>query len=283
MENGGGISIGGVDAPAAYLRPLGNCGADLGLSGTWFRRLYVQQVAELGSKTISDARCKENVKELSDVMAELLLLRPVSFDFKPDSLMPDTTGLKGKVGFLAQEVKEVLPGLVGYMEEIDRYTMDYQSMIPYLVKALQGEYAEKEAMKEELEAMRQEIEVLQEMVETMLQVQGLSGNVKSPRNQQVKNEDAMDDALMRCKLYQSVPNPFSETTVIRYELPQNAGNASICVFDMQGKRVMERALPQGVEAGQIEISGNTLKPGMYTYSLLVSGNAMDSKKMVVME
>ena len=179
--------------------------------------------------------------------------------------------------------KEVLPGLVGYMEEIDRYTMDYQSMIPYLVKALQGEYAEKEAMKEELEAMRQEIEVLQEMVETMLQVQGLSGNVKSPRNQQVKNEDAMDDALMRCKLYQSVPNPFSETTVIRYELPQNAGNASICVFDMQGKRVMERALPQGVEAGQIEISGNTLKPGMYTYSLLVSGNAMDSKKMVVME
>lgn len=47
LENGGGISIGGVDAPAAYLRPLGNCGADLGLSGTWFRRLYVQQVTEL--------------------------------------------------------------------------------------------------------------------------------------------------------------------------------------------------------------------------------------------
>lgn len=87
--------------------------------------------------------------------------------------------------------------------------------------------------------------------------------------------------VSQCSLFQNAPNPFSETTVIRYELPRNAGNASICVFDMQGRRILERALPQGLESGQMEISGNTLQPGMYTYSLLVSGQVTDTKKMLV--
>lgn len=272
--------IGEIVGSAAYLRPLGNYGADLGVSSAWFRNLYVKNVTELGSKTISDARYKENIKDLSESLEDVLSLRPVSFDFKQDSLMPDTTGLKGKVGFLAQEVKEVFPGLVGYMEDIDRYTLDYQSIIPYLVKALQEEHAEKELLEEEMEVMRQEMAGLQEAVDALMQAQGLGGNnTKAPGMQ---NEGDGVQTMAGFKLYQNSPNPFSENTVIRYELPQGVTKASIGVFDMQGKQVLEQALPQG-DSGKMEISAGSLRPGMYTYSLLLSGKVMDSKKMVVTE
>ena len=100
----------------------------------------------------------------------------------------------------------------------------------------------------------------------------------------VSNEDFGNRAGMQdCKLYQNQPNPFTETTVIWYELPQGTRGAGLQVFDMQGRKVMERELPQGIGTGQEEIKGNSLQPGMYTYSLVVSGKVMDSKKMVVTE
>ncbi|MDE7073125.1 MAG: tail fiber domain-containing protein, partial [Bacteroidales bacterium] len=86
-------------------------------------------------------------KQVQGATATLLKLRPVSFDFKEDNDLFDSADLKGKVGFIAQEVQTVLPNQVKYLSGTDIYTLDYVSMIPYLVKAFQETYAENENLR----------------------------------------------------------------------------------------------------------------------------------------
>ena len=278
----------GFEGAAAYLQPLTHLGVDLGSASTRFRYLYVKEVRATGSSYVSDERYKENVRGLGASTPLLENLRPVSFDFKADGQTGDTTGLKGKVGFIAQEEREVMPGLVGYIPEADMYTLNYVGMIPYLVKAFQEERREVRELQEENRNLAQEVEDLREELDAMKVMleavqAALQPGTKAAQGS-ASNEGSDDKSGQSgCKLYQNQPNPFTETTVIRYELPQGTRGASLQVFDMQGRRVMEKALPQGVEAGQTEIAGNTLQPGMYTYSLVVEGRVMDSRKMVVTE
>lgn len=277
-----------IVGPAAYLRPISHLRADLGSANTRFRYLYVKKVQALESSYASDGRYKENIRDLGASASLLEALRPVSFDFKADVQTGDTVGLQGKVGFIAQEVREVLPGLVEYLPEADLYTLNYVGMIPYLVKAFQEERLEARELREEnrklvqdVEELREEMDEMKAMVESLRAM--LQPGTKAPQAP-VSNEDFGNRAGMQdCKLYQNQPNPFTETTVIRYELPQGTRGAGLQVFDMQGRKVMERELPQGIGTGQEEIKGNSLQPGMYTYSLVVSGKVMDSKKMVVTE
>jgi hypothetical protein len=80
-------------------------------------------------------------------------------------------------------------------------------------------------------------------------------------------------------LAQNVPNPFASSTTIQYTLPQNTGNALLAVFDLNGKMLLQYNLAKS--SNSIIINGNTLVPGMYIYSLIVNGNEVVSKKMVL--
>lgn len=289
QSNANGVVVNPVDPgisfemPFAYLQPISNLGTSLGSANYRFRYLYVKRVEALESNYASDERYKENIEGLGSSMPLIESLRPVRFDFKADFLDGDTTGLKGKVGFIAQEVQYVLPGLVDYLPESDMYTLNYVGMIPYIVKAFQEERAEVEVLREENAAMSEAIETMQEELAELKAVLGLSSDAKAPQASGVKEDADRQNEVQGFNLYQNQPNPFTEATVIRYELPQGTQAASLQVFDMQGRKVMERALPQGVASGQEEIDGNTLQPGMYTYALVVAGKMMASKKMVVTE
>lgn len=235
-----------IVGPAAYLRPISHLRADLGSANTRFRYLYVKKVQALESSYASDGRYKKNIRDLGASASLLEALRPVSFDFKADVQTGDTVGLQGKVGFIAQEVREVLPGLVEYLPEADLYTLNYVGMIPYLVKAFQEERLEARELREENRKLVQDVEV-KAMVESLRAM--LQPGTKAPQAP-VSNEDFGNRAGMQdCKLYQNQPNPFTETTVIRYELPQGTRGAGLQVFDMQGRKVMERELPQGIGTG----------------------------------
>ena len=86
---------------------------------------------------VSSIEVKENVKDMSKEEAERILkLNPVSFDY--------IEGDKDCRGFIAEEVEKVLPNLVaeGYGKKGDKFhyrpkSLDYVSMIPYMVKVLQ--------------------------------------------------------------------------------------------------------------------------------------------------
>ena len=285
IEMGGSIgTLSDGEQQGSYLNPnLYTCGAimptisnfmDLGTSTKRFRDVYARSPYYSGqTKSLSDVRYKENIQDLQESTSTLLRLRPVSFDFKADQEIVDTADRKGQVGFIAQEVQEILPHQVKYLSEIDVYMLDYVSMIPYLVKAFQEMYVVNEELREEVEELQEMVELLQEQLAI-----NVSKKNAAPKADETEEATVSDKAV----LYQNTPNPFSESTVIRYTLDKPA-DASLVVKDMKGRTVYKETLKKNNLSGEIEIPAGKLAPGLYTYSLIAAGRTLDSKKMVVIE
>lgn len=82
------------------------------------------------------------------------------------------------------------------------------------------------------------------------------------------------------KLFQNSPNPFSENSVIEYVLGEGVKNAIINIYDMKGIQV--KSIPIiSLGKGNIIINGNEFKAGMYIYTLIIDGRAIDTKTMIL--
>jgi hypothetical protein len=60
----------------------------------------------------SDINLKENIKPLEGALEKVMKLQGVSFTWKEDTDTNKVTGIKDDIGFIAQEVQEVIPDLV---------------------------------------------------------------------------------------------------------------------------------------------------------------------------
>ena len=89
-------------------------------------------------------------------------------------------------------------------------------------------------------------------------------------------------AVIKAVLYQNSPNPFSNQTEIKYNLPENAENAAINVYSLNGNMLLSKPITQ-TGNGSITINGNELEAGTYIYTLSVDGVEVDSKRMVVVK
>jgi hypothetical protein len=92
---------------------------------------------------ISDVTLKENIKPLETGLNEVMKLQPRRFDWK------NGDG-KNIAGFVAQEVEEILPDLVGdykYNDKETKKSLMMGDMIPTLVKAIQELKAEVDLLK----------------------------------------------------------------------------------------------------------------------------------------
>ena len=81
-------------------------------------------------------------------------------------------------------------------------------------------------------------------------------------------------------LFQNTPNPFSTQTEIKYFVPENANNAVIYVFSLNGNLLLTKPISQ-LGNGGVTINGNELEAGMYIYTLAVDGQEVDSKRMIL--
>ncbi len=78
----------------------------------------------------SDRKLKENIAALDSKLEALMALRPVTFDYIG-------AGQKNQIGFIAQEVQEVLPELVQVVDETGTLGLQTTNLIPMLVQAMQ--------------------------------------------------------------------------------------------------------------------------------------------------
>jgi hypothetical protein len=77
------------------------------------------------------------------------------------------------------------------------------------------------------------------------------------------------------------PNPATGTTTIEYSLPAQVSAATCQIYTLDGKPVQTIALGATAGKNQIQVGTNRLAPGMYIYTLIVNGKAVDSKRLVV--
>ena len=161
-------------------------------------------------------------------------------------------------GVSAQELQKVFPHLVH--EGQDGYlTVNYTELVPILLHSIQE--------------LKRQVDVLQE---------------KTADDKNLSREDNRDDLLSPTSLlkntggnvlYQNTPNPFTGSTTIRFLLSDDTRDAAICIFDMSGK--MLRQIPVDSRMESIVVNAGDLSAGLYLYSLVVNGQEIDTKRMII--
>ncbi|MEM9918197.1 MAG: T9SS type A sorting domain-containing protein, partial [Bacteroidota bacterium] len=83
-------------------------------------------------------------------------------------------------------------------------------------------------------------------------------------------------------LYQNVPNPFKDETVVGFVLPQ-AASASITIYDVSGKvlRLIEGEYVKGYN--EVSINRSDLSGAGVLYYTLETADYSATKKMIVLE
>lgn len=80
-------------------------------------------------------------------------------------------------------------------------------------------------------------------------------------------------------LQQNHPNPYAEKTAINYYLPDNTGKAEILFYNTQGRLIKSVELINKGK-GTLNVFAGDLSSGIYTYTLIVDGKVIETKKMV---
>ncbi len=96
--------------------------------------------------TTSDIRLKQDIEPLV-ATDKLMQMNPVSYNWKADPDGPRS------MGFIAQEMQEVMPEAVSTGEDDDMMSMDYGRITPILVSALQDAHKKIEELESRIAAM----------------------------------------------------------------------------------------------------------------------------------
>jgi hypothetical protein len=199
--------------------------------------------------TVSDARLKTNIQKLDQPLDKIAQLQGYTYSFKKGEKTERVFPEGQKIGLLAQEVEKVFPEAV-YKDNEGYLGVDYNSLIPPMLEAIKTLKTQMDFTKELVQAKilstRQEMAVLEE--------QGFS-------------------------LKQNYPNPASQGTSIVYKMPSGTTGV-IAIHSLDGKPVktITDIAPGG---GVATLSAADIKPGLYLYSLIVDGEIVATKKMVV--
>jgi len=98
--------------------------------------------------TYSTRRLKKNIKNIEDPISMVMKMRGVSFDWKKSGLQD--------VGFIAEEVGDILPEIVDYENNgIDARSMDYSRITPLLLECIKKQQFKIEKLEKKLIALEE--------------------------------------------------------------------------------------------------------------------------------
>ncbi len=155
----------------------------------------------------------------------------------------------------AEQLETVYPDLVYELEDGTK-GINYMELIPILVQAIG-----------ELNAKIEALETPDGKLQTRANAKAASGS--EPSNK-----------LYSVKLAQNDPNPFANATKIELAIPTDAQTALLCIYDMSGKQIQQMPIADRGNT-YVEITSTGLCAGMYLYSLIIDGQLIDTKRMVV--
>ena len=178
---------------------------------------------------------------------------------------------KKRLGFLAQDLQKVFPELVD-QDSSGYFYVDYVGLIPVIIEALK----EQQSI---IDAQSLKIKELEVKIEDSSTKETKNSNLKSGS---ISTDTEILDETTNAFLFQNTPNPFKYDTEIKYYIPESSSNAVLYVFSLQGNLLLTKNL-LGTGNGSVTINGSELNPGMYVYSLLVNGQIVATKRMILTE
>ena len=162
---------------------------------------------------------------------------------------------KTHYGLDAEVLKEVYPDLVYESQEGD-LCINYTEMIPLLVQSVS---------------------------ELRAQVVSLQGaQTYNVRARNGSETGVGGNVLDVPTLEQNDPNPFTQTTVVRYTLPESVKSAFLYIYDLNGTQIDQKML-QSRGKSSVTLEAGSLAPGMYLYALVADGKVIDTKRMIIIQ
>ncbi len=305
--NGSGSAYGFNGSASGTGTNYGLYGSASGGTTNW-AGYFAGSTYSTGTYQGSDVKLKRNVEEIESALELVSKLSPSTYEFRTDEFKALHLEDGQRFGFIAHELKEVLPQFVKankqevysepdkdgnqeLVETIEFDVVNYTEFIPILTAAIQEQQEEIESLKAvqaENEELKNRLDRLEEMMAsfgTDLQQCCLASSSDQHQNSggdqdpSTGSEQAIDGSDAP-SLEQNSPNPFRDNTVIKYYLPEVTGSAQLQISNLNGA-VLKTFNLQGIGFGQVLISGGSFDAGTYIYSLIVDGKRIDSKRMML--
>jgi len=230
----------------------------------------------------SDISLKKNITPIENALQKIKNLKGVRYQYKDGKEAEENNEESNEgfsFGFIAQEVEKIFPEVVKDMPDGTK-AITYTELIAVLVEAIKEQQLQ--------------IENLRTMIDGCCQ---RGSDYSLPKNQDESNrpeeiqdensvkktsveENNMQDVENGAKLFQNAPNPFSENTEIRFEIPEHSISANLLIHNMQGTEIKSYTIT-AKGAGNMVIQAKELQAGMYMYTLLVNNMIVDTKKMIL--
>lgn len=255
--------------------------------------IAIQGIKELDLKilkaTLSDTQLKQNVQPLQNSLSLISQLNGVTFDW--NQLVDTTLELPSgtEIGLIAQAVEAVLPEVI-YTDNKGYKHVEYQKIVPVLIEANKELQDSLTTLKNQLATLAQQVAAIQTCMDNLpigAGCNGASARTANPTNNNSINNAASVTEIQKISLsstdiavlYQNQPNPFNNTTTIRYYLPSDINEAVMMFHDEFGREIGNEILT-AKGYGQIEIDSEKLAAGIYTYSIVIDGKVFETKKMI---
>ena len=150
-ETGAGVPWLFYDSDAASSGEVGRVGIN---TGAPLATLHVAgNIVASNSTVSSDRRFKKDINELTGALTAVKAMRGVSYDFRREEFPTENFDDNTHIGFIAQELQDVLPQAV-FAREDGFLTVDYSAVTPVLVEAVQELSKQVEALQAENATLR---------------------------------------------------------------------------------------------------------------------------------
>lgn len=197
------------------------------------------------SKYVNATDLEENIETIEDI-EEVLQLHE----------MPEI-----KHCLIASQLREIYPELV-HEDSQGNLSINYVEMVPLLVQSI-NELSNKIKKLESNTSLVDEKTILESRERSLFDM---------PMSHCTENEAVV--------LYQNTPNPFSESSTIKIDIPSSTNTAALLIYDMSGKQLQSIDI---TERGNVSVSitSESLSSGMYLYTLIADGKITNTKKMII--
>ena len=273
-----------------------------GSSTAGFAGYFDGDVHATGTVTwTSDQNLKTNVRNINsnDALASILKLAPKTYNYRTADFPYLNLAEGNQYGLLAQDVQQVLPELVSDITQPERLDktgkqqspkfeykgLNYVGIIPVLIGALKQQQTKIDSLNtvinDRLNAMEDRLNQCCRPEGSRKTDDNEGNNTTPPANgsaTQVNHVNVELSSMQVIVLEQNVPNPFAEQTSISYFVPENMNNAQIIFTDMLGTVIKTADIKTGY--GVMTVFASNLSTGQYSYTLLVDGKTIETKKMV---
>lgn len=265
IKSDGKVGI-GTKIPAYQLDVNGGSSTSMAINATGY--LYSN-----GSFVGSDKRFKKNITKLESVTDKIKKLNGYTYNYNTEEFKEKNFSKEQQIGFIAQEIKEVFPQLVtedakGY------YAVNYPGMVPVLLEAIKNQQQKIDKQDSINNALQNQLSQLANAINACC----TNNNIGS-KTGVVSTVNTINLASGGAIIFQNAPNPFGDGTMIKYFVPEGSTNTQVVFYDELGNQLKNFSITE-IGAGQLNITSANLAPGTYSYSLIINGKVIDTKKMI---